>query len=180
MCRSYRYWQVYQSLAFGNDKKESEVKHLIRDIVPWILKIQSHELVVRISSVEMQWLEVTAQREVEDKNFTFRSSFLVSLPLGLKCHFLRSCCWPSFISPSLKSKLSSPLILSHGLPWWLSGKESACQCRRRRFDPSVDKMPWRRKMAIYCSILAWEIPWTEEPGGLQSMDSKKSQTWLSV
>ena len=22
-----------------------------------------------------------------------------------------------------------------GLPWWLSGKESACQCRRHRFDP---------------------------------------------
>jgi len=28
------------------------------------------------------------------------------------------------------------------------------------------------------SILAWEIPWTEEPGGLQSMWSQ-SQTWLS-
>ena len=22
-----------------------------------------------------------------------------------------------------------------GLPWWLSGKESACKCRRHRFDP---------------------------------------------
>ena len=27
---------------------------------------------------------------------------------------------------------------------WLSGKESACQCRRRRFDPWVRKIPWRR------------------------------------
>ena len=27
-----------------------------------------------------------------------------------------------------------------------------------------------------CSILAWEIPWTEEPGGLQSMGSQKSWT----
>ena len=26
-----------------------------------------------------------------------------------------------------------------------------------------------RKMAAHSSILAWEIPWTEEPGGLQSM-----------
>ena len=25
------------------------------------------------------------------------------------------------------------------------------------------------EMATYCSVLAWEIPWTEEPGGLQSM-----------
>ena len=28
-----------------------------------------------------------------------------------------------------------------------------------------------KKMAIHSSILAWEIPWTEEPGGLQSMGS---------
>ena len=31
------------------------------------------------------------------------------------------------------------------LPWWLSGKESACQCRRRGFGPWVDKIPWGRK-----------------------------------
>ena len=32
-----------------------------------------------------------------------------------------------------------------GLPWWLSGKESACQCRIHRFYPWVGKIPWRRK-----------------------------------
>ena len=32
-----------------------------------------------------------------------------------------------------------------GFPRWLSGKESACQCRRRGFDSWVRKMPWRRK-----------------------------------
>ena len=32
-----------------------------------------------------------------------------------------------------------------GLPWWLSGKESACQCRRCEFDPWVGKNPWRKK-----------------------------------
>ena len=31
-------------------------------------------------------------------------------------------------------------------------------------------------MATLSSILAWEIPWTEEPGGLQSMEALKSQT----
>ena len=29
-------------------------------------------------------------------------------------------------------------------------------------------------MATHSSILAWEIPWTEEPGGQQSMGSQKS------
>ena len=32
-----------------------------------------------------------------------------------------------------------------GLLWWLSGKESACQCRRCKFNPWVRKIPWRRK-----------------------------------
>ena len=29
--------------------------------------------------------------------------------------------------------------------------------------------PWEKEIATHSSILAWEIPWTEEPGGLQSM-----------
>ena len=29
--------------------------------------------------------------------------------------------------------------------WWLSGKESGSQCRRYRFDPWIQKIPWRRK-----------------------------------
>ena len=32
-----------------------------------------------------------------------------------------------------------------------------------------------KEMATHSSILAWEIPWTEEPGGLQSMELQKSQ-----
>ena len=30
-----------------------------------------------------------------------------------------------------------------------------------------------KEMATYLSILAWEMPWTEEPGGLQSMASQR-------
>ena len=33
--------------------------------------------------------------------------------------------------------------------------------------------PWEEKMATHSSILAWEIPWTEEPGRLQSMGLQK-------
>ena len=31
-------------------------------------------------------------------------------------------------------------------------------------------------MATHSSVLAWKIPWTEEPGGLASMGSKESDT----
>ena len=39
--------------------------------------------------------------------------------------------------------------------------------------------PLEKEMATHSSILAQEIPWTEEPGGLQSPGLKKSQTQLS-
>ena len=33
-----------------------------------------------------------------------------------------------------------------------------------------------KELATHSSILAWKIPWTEEPGGLQSMGSQESDT----
>ena len=39
--------------------------------------------------------------------------------------------------------------------------------------------PLEKEMATHSSILAWEIPWTEEPGGLQSMGLQMSRTQLS-
>ena len=35
------------------------------------------------------------------------------------------------------------------------------------------KDPLEKGMATHSSMLAWRIPWTEEPGGLQSMDSQR-------
>ena len=36
------------------------------------------------------------------------------------------------------------------------------------------KDPLEKEMATHSSILGWEIPWREEPGGLQSMGSQES------
>ena len=38
--------------------------------------------------------------------------------------------------------------------------------------------PLQKDMATHSSILAWKIPWAEEPGGLQSMGSQESQAQL--
>ena len=48
--------------------------------------------------------------------------------------------------------------------------------RRHGFDPYfpwVGKILWRRQWQPTPSILAWRIPWTEEPDGLQSMGSQR-------
>ena len=56
------------------------------------------------------------------------------------------------------------------LPRWLSGKEHTCQCRRFKFDPLGQENPLEEEMAMHSSILAWKIPWPEEPSRLQSTE----------
>ena len=52
-------------------------------------------------------------------------------------------------------------------PWWFSGKESICRYTSLGWEDPLEK-----EMANHSSILALEIPWTEEPGGLQSTGSQ--------
>jgi len=42
-----------------------------------------------------------------------------------------------------------------------------------RIQPLGQEDLLEKGMATHCSILAWKIPWTEEPGGLQSMGSQR-------
>ena len=52
--------------------------------------------------------------------------------------------------------------------------------RRHGFNPWVRKIPWQRKMAIHSSILAWEMPGKEEPGGLRSLESQRAgHDWVT-
>ena len=56
-------------------------------------------------------------------------------------------------------------------PWWLSGKESACNAGDSgdmSSFPGLGRYPGGQN-ATHPSILGWRIPWTEKPGGLQSM-----------
>ena len=57
-----------------------------------------------------------------------------------------------------------------------SGLSSTCQYRR--WGSLGQEEPLEKEMATHSSILAWEIPWREEPGGLPSM-GWQSWTWLS-
>ena len=56
-----------------------------------------------------------------------------------------------------------------------AGKESACRAGDvgdMGLIPGSGRSP-EKKMITHSSILTWEIPWTEAPGGLQSMGSQK-------
>ena len=82
---------------------------------------------------------------------------LVPSLFRLLTSFPRMHCWKRFGAPS-------PCL---GLPRWLSGKEYACGVRDAGSIPRLGKS-LEEEMATHSSILAWKIPWAEEPGRLQS------------
>ena len=61
-------------------------------------------------------------------------------------------------------------------PGSLAVKESTCNAGDTGL---ISEDPLEKEMATCSSVLAWEIPWTEELGGPQSMGSQKSRTRLS-
>ena len=83
-----------------------------------------------------------------------------------------------FYSVETTGQSPSKIKLPGDFPGGSDGEESACSER----DPWVRSLSWEdpleEGMATHSRILAWRIPWTEEPGGPQSMGSQ-SQTWLS-
>ena len=73
--------------------------------------------------------------------------------------------------------------LPNGFAGGDSGKEPTCQCRRHIRNtvliPGLGKSPGRGH-GIHSSIPAWRIPWTEEPGGLQSTGLQRVRhNWVS-
>ena len=58
-----------------------------------------------------------------------------------------------------------------GLPKWLSGEESAVQETQVQYLGQERTL--EEEMETHSSILAWRIPWTEEPGRLQSVGSQR-------
>ena len=67
-----------------------------------------------------------------------------------------------------------PLVRElEGLPRCTSGKEPALSIHETHVQFLGGEDPLKEEIATHSSILAWRIPWTEEPGGLQSMGSQR-------
>ena len=59
------------------------------------------------------------------------------------------------------------------LPWWLKRVKRLPTMRETQVQSLGREDLLEKEMATHSSILAWEIPWMEEPGGLQSMGSRR-------
>ena len=77
--------------------------------------------------------------------------------------------WLEHPSPEAYLSLHSSVL---GFPRWLSSKESAAM-QKTQVCFLGQEDPQEKKMATHSSILDWRIPWTEEPGRLQSMGLQK-------
>ena len=60
-----------------------------------------------------------------------------------------------------------------GFPGGASGKEPVCQKERMWVHSLCGEDPLEKEIATPSSILAWRIPWTEQPGELQSLELQK-------
>ena len=107
-----------------------------------------HTLAVRFTccSVSLPWTSLVAQLV---KNPAIQETWVQSLGWeegkgyllqysGLENRGHKESDTTEPLSPSLSVSLQ-------GLPRWLCGKESGCQCRRCGLDPWVGKIPWRKK-----------------------------------
>ena len=69
--------------------------------------------------------------------------------------------------------LSAPLTSEKEFPCGSDSKESACNAGEPGSIPGSGRSPLEKEMATHSSVLAWKIPWTEEPDRLQSTGSKR-------
>ena len=119
---------------------------------------------------------VSLQRD-EGKQRTGRAEMRTIKEISEKFKIMcsNSFLWPSIYLPSAFIRYLCILVI--GLPRCCSGKESACQHSRCRFDPCVGKMPWRRKWQSTPVFL----PGNSMDGGAwraMAYEVTKSQTWL--
>ena len=121
-------------------------------------------------TVVVQWLShvrlfATPWTAVCQASLSFPISWSCSnlLPLSWWCHPTISSSVTPFSSYPQSSAASLVTQVVKNLP----------AIRETRVQPLGWEDPLERGMATHSSILAWRIPWTEEPGGLQSMGSQR-------
>ena len=111
----------------------------------------------------------------------FVTSWTVAYQAPLSMGFSSQKPWRGLPSPppgytTGLSQIMSMYSMYRDFPAGTSGKGPTRQCRRcKRHGPSLGQEDSLEEgMATHFSILAWRIPWTEKPGGLQFMGSQRT------
>ena len=138
-----------------------------------VIKLLKENIVVQsLSRVRLFVTPWTAAHQAY-VSFTISPSLLKLMSLSQWCHPTIS----SSVTPFSSCPQSFP---ASGFFQWVSFLPTVLQWQRMHLpkqEMQVWSLDWEdpleKETATWSSILAWEIPWTEEPGGLQSMGSQR-------
>ena len=129
---------------------------------PWCLGAGRHKLSAEMGTLRLRgrWRSCGQNRSASLQNCTAVAFFV-------RCSGPSTLLLPQSLQATFPA--NSSLSWPGRIPRWLSGKESACQCQRHRFDPWVGKIHWRREWQPTPVFLPGESPGQRKPGRLQSM-----------
>ena len=162
------HWDRTLNVTMASRKKFPSHPH------PILLSVQLSS----VQSVSLVWLFVTLWNAACQASLSITNSWsllkLMSIVLVMPSNHL-ILCHPLLLLPSMFPSIrvfSCESALR--MPWWLRQQSVCLQC--------VQSLDWEdlleKEMATHSSILAWKIPWTEEPGSY-SLWGRKSRTRLS-
>ena len=128
-------------------------------------------------SFQMSWLFISGGRSTGD------SASASVLPMNiLDWSPLGWTGWISLQSKGLSRDFSNTTVQKHQFFWHPVAQiiKLRLQCRKPSFSPWVGKIPLEEERDTHSSILAWKIPWTGEPGGLQPIGSERvGHDWMT-
>ena len=127
----------------------------------WNLTEKGKELLVTIHSITTCWKQKTGNCQNAKANFKLQDGDAGTVITPVNDYKLCKVLNVRFMTSYTLIKF----------PWWFSGKESVCQCRRLGFAPWMGKIPWRRKQQPTPAFL---------PGKSQGQRSLQSSvaSWL--
>ena len=105
------------------------------------------------------WSPSITQVACGEQRLVTRKLSVANLSSAISCVILDKL--PCFSEPQIKDAGDNK-----GFPGGISANAGDI---RRGFNPWVGKNPLEEGMATRSNVLAWRIPWTEEPGGLQTI-----------
>ena len=137
--------------------------------------IKMHELFISRATILFRYLVTyfnPKEKKIKEKISTkYSASSSLPFRLCLLSHFLlpnptivRTLALRKKLPPSSEAWVYLVFIeQTLALPWWLSGKESACQCRRRGFNPWSRKLSHASETLSPCATLLSLCPRVQEP-----------------
>ena len=103
------------------------------------------------------------------------SKFLPTVYFSLEYPLYSICCWNPAISDDLAGTQLLPRSLgSSPVPQWIKNPPAVRKMQEMKLRPLGQEGPMEEDMATLFTTLAWRIPWTEEPSGLQSIELQKA------